>query len=700
MSAKSKRHLHAVKEMPPHARESLKARGIDEALAASNGLHYVTAEEAQELVGKPLDDGGPSDGIAIPYSSGKEIVRWLRAGIESKCKYKAPLGSTPEFYLPRNTNWNVIAKSRNVEVIFTEGEFKAIVACAAGYSTISIPGVWGWLHDHKPIEGFKHIEWRDRTVVLCFDSDVVKKQDVQKALCALADHLTSLGAVVCVKLLPEEADGSKNGLDDYLARHGEEAFEQLPNIPISDPQFADWGVHPATRELNGALAFVPINGRGTILVESTHPEYPGAKAFDLVKPADLTAQYLNQRHKVGEKANGSPIYKTSYEIWLQDKGRRCADRITFAPDKPPGLDESRVFNLYQGMGVLPVPPDNKHSWRRLQDHIYDVVANANADHAKYILDWMAWCIQHPAERPEVALLFLGGERTGKGIVFRAFTDLHGPHGVQLFQDKQLVGNFNRHLQDKLAIFADESFFAGDHKVANALKGMITEKVRQVEPKFCDSYTVPNFTRLMIASNEEWVVRASPDAARFACFEVSEKRVGQLRYFRAIGQELKNGGLQAMLHDLQHRDLTGFDPRRLPKTPALFNQKRLSFDDITATWYEWLLDGRLPPITQEAALDWPIYVQRVRVMESFADAMTGKYGRKSLETRVGLKLQKLCPGIREERRMYAGHRDRYYVLPHLEQCRSGFESYVKTPIDWTSGGAATAESGQPGQPGGP
>ena len=225
MSTKSKRHLHTVKEqMPPHARESLLARGINDELIASSGLYYATADEAQALVGKPLDGGGPSDGIVIPYLSGKVVVRWLREGIEPKYRYKAPTGSAPEFYLTRSVSWHPIARDTDYVIYLTEGEFKAIAGCAAKIPTISLSGVWGWSRDHEPIADFGDFEWKGREVYLCFDSDVVTKPSVQMALSALAKYLASLGAIVYVKVLPSEPDGSKNGMDDYLKRYGAEAL--------------------------------------------------------------------------------------------------------------------------------------------------------------------------------------------------------------------------------------------------------------------------------------------------------------------------------------------------------------------------------------------------------------------------------------------------------------------------------------------
>ena len=39
--------------------------------------------------------------------------------------------------------------------------------------------------------------------------------------------------------------------------------------------------------------------------------------------------------------------------------------------------------------------------------------------------------------------------------------------------------------------------------------------------------------------------------RFASFEVSDKYVGKAAYFDALNDEMKSGGLAAMLYDMRH-----------------------------------------------------------------------------------------------------------------------------------------------------
>jgi hypothetical protein len=102
--------------------------------------------------------------------------------------------------------------------------------------------------------------------------------------------------------------------------------------------------------------------------------------------------------------------------------------------------------------------------------------------------------------------------------------------------------------------------------------------------------MPNFVHLMMASNEQWVVPAALDARRFCVFEVAEDRKDDRPYFAAIWGEMKNGGYEAMLHDLLNYDLTFYNHRAVPLTGGLQTQRGLSLGTNEAWWLDVLHRG--------------------------------------------------------------------------------------------------------------
>ncbi len=111
----------------------------------------------------------------------------------------------------------------SVPVVFVEGIKKALAiitaARAAGVEVlvVAISGVWNWLSDKKPISDMFDIPIKGRKVYICFDSDVFRNPDVSDAARRLAGHLIGRGAVVYLCYLPDQADGSKTGADDFFA---------------------------------------------------------------------------------------------------------------------------------------------------------------------------------------------------------------------------------------------------------------------------------------------------------------------------------------------------------------------------------------------------------------------------------------------------------------------------------------------------
>jgi putative DNA primase/helicase len=71
------------------------------------------------------------------------------------------------------------------------------------------------------------INWRSRNAFIVFDSDVVTKDSVKRALKELSTVLTLKGANVRVTTLPCDLDGTKNGADDFIVKYGKEALSHL-----------------------------------------------------------------------------------------------------------------------------------------------------------------------------------------------------------------------------------------------------------------------------------------------------------------------------------------------------------------------------------------------------------------------------------------------------------------------------------------
>jgi len=362
-----------------------------------------------------------------------------------------------------------------------------------------------------------------------------------------------------------------------------EAFVKKAAAP-PEPKDCEAEIAAVVKRMNEKYMMVKEGGKAVIFQMSFDPILKRRK-IDRLSPEALKLLYLNERVQTGSDEQGRPTYKTAATIWLSHTERRqFIDGVTFDPTAT--TSKAGVLNLWQGFAIEPKPGD----WSLMRAHIFSVLCDSDKGHFDYIMGWMAYMVQHPAEQGEVAVVMKGVEGCGKGTLAKALLRIIGQHGLAVSNARHLTSNFNGHLRDAIFLFADEAFFAGDKAHVGVLKSIITEPYLTVEAKFQDAVQMPNFLHVMMASNEEWVVPASLEARRFFVLEPNDSAKGKHQYFADIWAQMDSGGYGAMLHDLLAMDLTHFDVRAVPATEGLRHQKKLSLATPDAWWKDCLERG--------------------------------------------------------------------------------------------------------------
>jgi hypothetical protein len=305
---------------------------------------------------------------------------------------------------------------------------------------------------------------------------------------------------------------------------------------------------------------------------------------------DLRKFYLNRTLTVVvvDPKTGAPTEttKTHAEWWLASPRRRqFLGGVVFDPTNTVPRD---YWNLWSGFTVIPAPGD----WGLMQDHIWRVICGGDEALAEYLLNYIARMFQEPDKPGEVAVVLRGRRGAGKGILLNWLWRAWGQHGVHISNAKHLVGNFNSHLRDCVMLFADEAFFAGDRAHEGVLKALITEPSLPIEGKYQNLVEVPNMLHIFISSNADWVVPAAIDERRFCVADVADNRVGDRAYFADIAAQMQGGGLAALIWDMLHRDITGFEVRDIPATAALKTQKTLTLGSLERWWHAVLSRGFL------------------------------------------------------------------------------------------------------------
>lgn len=175
---------------------------------------------------------------------------------EKPVKYEWPAGVTPCLdILPR---YRDRLTDPTVTLLFTEGAKKADAAASLGaYLPVNLNGVYAWRGKGKDggkalLADFEYIAFAARRVILAFDSDSQVNRQVRQALNRLAIVLQRKGAEVLMLHLPTATDGSKTGLDDFLASLPEggrlQRVEELLTPYEAGGGRSKAGVHPVTLE--------------------------------------------------------------------------------------------------------------------------------------------------------------------------------------------------------------------------------------------------------------------------------------------------------------------------------------------------------------------------------------------------------------------------------------------------------------------
>lgn len=366
--------------------------------------------------------------------------------------------------------------------------------------------------------------------------------------------------------------------------NGHAATELLPGDPTDPARLIDLNAkYCAIGDVGGKCMVLGWNSSPVDRAVQM-PSFQSFKAFQ-ERYAHIWVPHLNKQGDLEPAQLGA--------LWLKWRRRRTADSVDLDPTGPELLP-GNALNLWRGWGVQPA----QGKWPRMRDHLAEILADGDSTAAGYIARWAAWSVQHPGECAEVALVLRGQKGAGKGAFGHALRRMFGQHGLHVSQGKHLVGSFNAHLRSTLLLYADEAFWAGDKQGESALKALITENVMMLEQKGMDAVQWRNRLHIVMTANADWVVPASHDERRYAVFKVSNRKARDENYFGKLNDEMRNGGLGAMLWDLQHVELGDWHPRRAPETEALREQKIRSMRPLEEWWEAMLQDGAVPGATRD------------------------------------------------------------------------------------------------------
>lgn len=414
-------------------------------------------------------------------------------------------------------------------------------------------------------------------------------------------------------------------------------------------------------------------GAKTIILRERYDYQMERPVVDYMNTTDFNLKWSGKK-VVYIDSDGKEQQTKLSQFWIESDLKRSYEQVVFDP----GNEDDRNYNLWRGFTVEPKEGDITP----FLNHIKRVICGDDEDNYNYVLTWMADAVQNPKKKPGTAIVLRGKQGTGKGIFCQAFGQLFGRHYVYISSNDHLTGNFNSHMKDTLIVFADEAFWAGDKSKESVLKSMITESSMIIEQKGIDAVQAPNFIRLMMASNYDWVVPGSAgDERRYVCLDVSDERMQDSEYFASLCKNIySKDGQAALLHFLQNWDCSKVNLRQIPKSEPLLEQKLIGLDTAGQFIFTLLLNGEIPD--QED--DWPEKVNKDTLYKQYVHYCKdmGRRGNQIYEPQYFTKkLRQIFPQMSIRQARSGCHRYRVYEFPPLEECKESFERYMGQAVPW-------------------
>ena len=377
------------------------------------------------------------------------------------------------------------------------------------------------------------------------------------------------------------------------------------------------------------------------------------------------------------EASGKTV--TAAKAWLESHWRKTADWVVFDPALPPGYSQldrysvackrnEAMMNLWSGWAIKPEPGD----WSFIREElVWKLLADRDESSYNYIINWVAQLFQRPQLPGQVALVLRGKKGVGKSTLGEFLYRICGKHAMVATKSTALTGDFTGHLLNKILLFADEAYWAGDRKGEGQLKTLITGNETPIRKMRTDAEMHKNRLHVLMASNNQWVVPATAeDERRYAVFDVADSQRGNQafwnRVYRSVNDET-NSELAAMLHDLLQHDISDFHPATVPNTEALAEQKMQSLGLEGEWWLEKLQSADMPEAYIVGGGDWlqgPVVVDKSLIHVdylSFIGAHTTARDTKSKQTLMSSFLSRL--GWRVVR----GGGRRQWLVPAYSEC---------------------------------
>lgn len=228
------------------------------------------------------------------------------------------------------------------------------------------------------------------------------------------------------------------------------------------------------------------------------------------------------------------------------------------------------------------------------DHVAFVIPDDRE--RSIVLDWLAWIIQNPGEKPNWSLV-IGStvEGMGKDMMIEPVRVALGAANVREIGPDDLVSGYTDFLANTRLLLVEEMQMSERKAMMNRLKPLVAAPpyTLRVNIKFEPQYEVPNIVAAIFFTNMDNALSLSKQDRRyFVTWNHGQPR--EALYYEALANWYADGGAAMAARWLLSRDVSAFKAKgRAPDTAAKGAMRLAALPDLEATIHDGLLNREGP-----------------------------------------------------------------------------------------------------------
>jgi hypothetical protein len=273
----------------------------------------------------------------------------------------------------------------------------------------------------------------------------------------------------------------------------------------------------------------------------------------MLKPEQFNAAYGG--HMFQMMPDGTKPTDEAFKALTQNKAVKFpqAIRPCFRPEVASRhIDSDGAINVYTPANV----EMRQGTISRFLDLLRKILPDER-DRA-ILLSYMASMVQNPGVKFQWAPVLQGCEGNGKTAIFSTLVYAVGRQYSHQPKAKQIGGQFNKYLENKLLILVEEVHMQGRREMLDDLKPLITNTQIEVEGKGVDQRMIDNRANWVFCTNYKDAVLKSQGDRRYAIFFTAQQSPADLvrdgmtgSYFPQFWDWLRAEGYAAVAWYLKH-----------------------------------------------------------------------------------------------------------------------------------------------------